>query len=153
MADIASRSRGATIGLLYDLHHIVRSVLHQIREEHRIACYDQETFTSHEPSIRPPTSSTTIRMQPIQGRGRDRELIGEVVVEMVSEVVVKMVREVVVHLSRHYLLPYPHPPTYPSPDTCILPHTYTSPDILLPPQTYTPPSILSHTYTSLPSLV
>ena len=70
MADIASRSRGATIGLVYDLHHIARSVLHKIGEEHRIAGYDQEASSSHGPSIRPPVSSTPVRMQPIRGRGR-----------------------------------------------------------------------------------
>ena len=72
MVDIASRSLGATTGLVYDLHHIVISMLHQIGEEHRIDGYDQEASTSHEPSIRPPVSSTLVRMQPIQGRGRGR---------------------------------------------------------------------------------
>ena len=72
MANIASRSRYATTGLVYKLHHIVRSVLHQIGEEHHIVGYDQEALTSHGPSIRPPVSSTPIRMQPIRGRGRGR---------------------------------------------------------------------------------
>ena len=45
-------------------------MLHQIGEEHRIAGYDQEASISHEPSIRPPVSSTPVCMQPIQGRGR-----------------------------------------------------------------------------------
>ena len=72
MADIASRSRYATTGFVYDLHHIAKSVLHQIGEEHRIADYDQEASTSHGPSIRPPVSSTPVRMQPIRGRGRGR---------------------------------------------------------------------------------
>ena len=70
--DIASRSCGATIRLVYDLHHIARSVLHQIGEEHRIARHDQEASTSRGPSIRPPVSSTQVRMQPIRGRGRGR---------------------------------------------------------------------------------
>ena len=65
MADIASHSRGATIDLVYDLHHIARLVLHKIGEEHRIADCDQEAFTSHGPSIRPSVSSTPVRMQPI----------------------------------------------------------------------------------------
>ena len=65
MTDIASRSRGATTGLEYDLHNIARSVLHQIGEENRITGYDQEASTSHEPSVRPPVSSTQVRMQPI----------------------------------------------------------------------------------------
>ena len=49
MADIVSCSRGATIGLVDDLHHTVRSVLHKIGEEHRIARHDQEVSTSHGP--------------------------------------------------------------------------------------------------------
>ena len=72
MADIASHSCGATTGLVNDLHHIARSVLHHIREEHRIVGYDQEASTSHGPSIKPPVSSTPIRMQSIRGRGRGR---------------------------------------------------------------------------------
>ena len=67
MADITSRSRGATIGLVYNLHHIARSVLHQIE-----AGYDQEASTLHGPSIRPPVSSTPVCMQPIPGKGRER---------------------------------------------------------------------------------
>ena len=81
-------------------------MLHQIGEEHRIVGYDQEASTSHGPSIRPPVSSTPIRMQPIRVEG-EGELIDEVVVEMVDKVMVEMVREVVVHLSRHCLLRYP----------------------------------------------
>ena len=57
---------------MYDLHHIARSVLHPIREEHHIAGHDQEVSTSRGPSIRPSVSSTSIRMQPIRGRGRGR---------------------------------------------------------------------------------
>ena len=72
MADIASRSRGATTRLVYDLHHIVILVSHQIGEEPHIAGYDQEASTSHGPSISPPISSPPICMQPIQGRGRGR---------------------------------------------------------------------------------
>ena len=72
MADIDSRSRYVTTSLVYDLHHITRSVLHQIREEHRIFGYDKEASISHGPSIRPPMSSTPIRMQPIRGRWRGR---------------------------------------------------------------------------------
>ena len=65
MADIVSRSRGATTGLVYNLHHIARSVLLKIGEEYHIAGYDQEASTSHGPSIRPPVSSTPVCMQPI----------------------------------------------------------------------------------------
>ena len=90
MANIAIRSRFATVGALCDIHHIAQSVLHQIREDHRIAGYTQEASTSHEPLIRPPVSFTPSRMQPIRGRGRGRgrkrdgELIAEVVLEMVG---------------------------------------------------------------------
>ena len=68
-------------------------MLHQIGEDHRIAGYAQEASTSHGPSIRPPVSSTSARMQPIQGRGRGREeeLIVKVMVEMVGQVMVKIV--------------------------------------------------------------
>ena len=72
MADIASRSRGAITSLVYDLHHIVRSVLHHIREEHQIVGYYQEASTSHRPSFRPLVSSTQVRMLSIRGRGRGR---------------------------------------------------------------------------------
>ena len=110
MAGIASRSRYATTGLVYNLHHIALSVLHQIGEEHRIASYDHEESTSHGPSIRPPVSSTAVRMQPFEVEGEgEGELIGEVVVEMVGEVMVEMVRAVMVHLSRLCLLRYPPP--------------------------------------------
>ena len=70
MVDIVDRSRFATAGALCDIHHIARSALHQIGEEHRIAGYAQEASTSHGPSIRPPVSSTPSRMQPIRGRGK-----------------------------------------------------------------------------------
>ena len=70
MADLASCSRYVTNGLVYNLHHIARSVLHQIGEEHRIVGYDKEASTSHGPSIRPLVLSTLVRMQPIRGRGR-----------------------------------------------------------------------------------
>ena len=72
MVDIISHSCGATIGLVCDLRHIARSVLHQIREEHRIDVHDQEASTSHGPSIRHSVSSTPVRMQPIRGRGIGR---------------------------------------------------------------------------------
>ena len=72
MADIVSRSSFVTTGALCDIHHIARSVLHQIGEDHRIAGYAQEASTSHRPSIRPPVSSTPSRMQPIRGIGRGR---------------------------------------------------------------------------------
>ena len=105
MADIASRSCYATTGLVCDIHQIARSVLHQIGEERRITDYDQEASTSHGPSIRPPVSSTTVRISPFEVEGEgEGELIAEVMVEMVGEVMVQMVRAVVVHLSRLCLL-------------------------------------------------
>ena len=70
MVNIASCSRGATIGLVCDLHHIARSVLHQIGEERSIAVHDQKASTSHGPSITSPVSSTQIRKLPIWGKGR-----------------------------------------------------------------------------------
>ena len=106
---------------MYDVHHIARSVVHQIGEEHRIADYDQEASTSHGPSIKPPVSSTLI--QPIrgrirgrvdqQGRGRDggrghgRDGEGD-------------------HGTHEMTL-----------STSIPPHTYLSPEIFITPQTYT----------------
>ena len=72
MDDRAIRSRFDTPGALCDIHHIARSVLHQIGEDHHIVGYTQEASTSHEPFIRPPVSSTPSRMQPIRGRGRGR---------------------------------------------------------------------------------
>ena len=72
MVDIASISHGASSYLMYDIHHIVRSVLRLIGEDHHIATHDEEASTSHGPSIRPPVSFTTVRMQRIRGRGRGR---------------------------------------------------------------------------------
>ena len=137
MVDIASCSRYSTTDLVYDLHHIARSVLHQIGEEHRIVGYDQEASTSHGPSIRPPVSSTLVRMQPIRGRGRgrgrvDRRGCG---------------RDGGGH-GRDGEGSHGAPePTLP---TSIPPHTYPSPEIFIPPHTDTSPSIPLHTYTSLP---
>ena len=37
MVEIATKSHGASSSLLYDIHHIIRSVLHLIREEQCIA--------------------------------------------------------------------------------------------------------------------
>ena len=65
MVDIASISHGASSGLLYDSHHIARSVLYLIGEDHCIAAQDEEASTSHGPSIRPRASSTAVKMQPI----------------------------------------------------------------------------------------
>ena len=72
MVEIATLSHGASLGLLYDIHHIARLVLHSIREDQHVVAQDDETSTSHRSSIRPPTSSTAFRMQSIQGRGRGR---------------------------------------------------------------------------------
>ena len=101
MADISSHACYATVGVLCDIHHIARSLLHRIGEDHRIVGYAQEASTSHGPSIRPPVSSTSACMQPIRGRGRgegegegEGELIAEVVVEMVGQVMVQIVTTV-----------------------------------------------------------
>ena len=77
MVDIASRSGGATLGLVYDIHHIATSILWLIGEEHRICTCDEETSTSYGPSIRSPMSPTVIRMYPIRGHGRARRFIDE----------------------------------------------------------------------------
>ena len=136
MANITSRSRYATTGLVYDSHHIARSMLHQIGEEHRIADYNQKASTSHGPSIRPLVPSTPIHMQPIRGRGRgrvDRRGHGR-------------------DGGRGHgrdgeggrgtpLVDIPYFDT---------PHTYPSLEIFIPPQTYTSPSIPLDTYTFLP---
>ena len=135
MADIASRSCYATAGVLCDIHHIARSMLLQIREDHRIAGYAQEASTPHGPSIRPPVSSTPARMQPVRGRGRGRGRVdrrgrgrdggpchgpdsdsGLGTLELTLPISI-------------------HSHTYPSPEMFIPPHTYTSPSI--PPHTYT----------------
>ena len=63
MVDIATISHGASSSFLYDIHHIARSVLHPIGEDQHIAAQDEEASASHGPSIRPPTSSTIVRMQ------------------------------------------------------------------------------------------
>ena len=62
MVDIVIRSRFDTPGALCDIHHIARSVLHQMDQDHRIAGYTQEASTSHDPFIRPPVLSTPSRM-------------------------------------------------------------------------------------------
>ena len=92
MVDIVGHSRFATAGALCNIHHIARSVLHQIGEDHRIARYAQEASTSHGPSIRPPMSSTPSRCSPfeVEGEGEaEGELIAEVVLEMVGQVMVQ----------------------------------------------------------------
>ena len=145
MADIASRSHGATTGLVYGLHHITRSMLHHIEEERSIVGYDKKESTSHGPSFRPLVSSTPIVCSPFEV---------EVEGELIVKVVIEMVREVVVHLNRHYLLPYPpYLPITRYSHTSILLHTYPSPDTFIPPQTYTSPSLPPDTYASLPYVV
>ena len=57
---------------MYDLHYIFKAMLHHIGEEHHIVRHDQEASTSRGPSIRPPMSSTPVRMQPIRGRGKGK---------------------------------------------------------------------------------
>ena len=72
MVEITTLSHVASSSLLYNIHHIARSVLHLIGEHKHIVSQDKEAFTSHGPSIRPLSSSTIVRMQSIRGRGRGR---------------------------------------------------------------------------------
>ena len=104
MADIASRSRGAITSLVYDLHHSVRSVLHHIREEHRILATIKRHLLhiGHHLDLWCHPHKFVCSPFEVEVEG---ELIGKVVVEMVGKVMEEMVREVVVHLSRHCLLP------------------------------------------------
>ena len=69
MVEIASRSAGPTSGALGGIHRIAIDILHVIGEEHRIHFARQSPISSY-PSMRPPVSATTVRMQPIRGRGR-----------------------------------------------------------------------------------
>ena len=46
MDDIASISRGASSSLIYDIHHIVISVLRLIGDDHCIAAHDKEASMS-----------------------------------------------------------------------------------------------------------
>ena len=62
MVEIATISHVASSGLLYDIDHIAKSILRLIGEDQRIASQDEEPLTSHGPSIKPPTSSTIVRM-------------------------------------------------------------------------------------------
>ena len=64
MVEIASGSVGPTSGALGNIHRIAIDILHIIREEHRIHSVCQSPTSSY-PSMRPPVSATTIRMQPI----------------------------------------------------------------------------------------
>ncbi|RVW94352.1 Serine/threonine-protein phosphatase 7 long form-like [Vitis vinifera] len=79
MVEIASRSAGPTSGALGDIHRIAIDILHVIGEEHRIHSLRQSPTSSY-PSMSPPVSATTVRMQPIRGEG-------EVVDEMMGELV------------------------------------------------------------------
>ncbi|RVX06235.1 Serine/threonine-protein phosphatase 7 long form-like [Vitis vinifera] len=54
---------------LGDIHRIAIDILHVIGEEHRIHSLRQSPTSSY-PSMSPPVSATTVRMQPIQGQGR-----------------------------------------------------------------------------------
>ena len=97
MADIAIRSRSDTLGALCDIHHIARSVLHQIGEDHRIAGYTQELrhHMSHLLDLRcrphHHVCSPFEVEREVEGEG---ELIGEVMLEMVGQVIVQTVRAV-----------------------------------------------------------
>ena len=69
MVEIASRSTGPTSGALGDIYRIAIDILHVIGEEHRIHLVLQSPTSSY-PSMRPPISATTVRMQPIKGQGK-----------------------------------------------------------------------------------
>ena len=170
MVDIAGRSCFAIAGALCDIHHIARSVLHQIGEDHRIAVYAQEASTSHGPSIRPPVSSTPSRMYPIRGRGRGRGrgrvdrrgrardggpghgADNDIGISTLGPTIPTSIP------SHTYPLPEMFIPPHTSTSPSLPPHTYTSPSIpphidtspSLPPHTDTSPSILPHTYMSVP---
>ena len=159
MADIVIRSRSDTPGALCDIHHIARSVLHQIGEDHRIAAYTQEASTSHEPFIRPPVSSTPSRMQPVRGRGRGRGGRGVDRRGRARDGGAGHCPDSESGLGT----PEPTMPTsipsytYHSPEPFIPPHTYTSPSIPTHidashslPSHYSSPSILPQTYMSVP---
>ena len=150
MADIASRSRFATTGVLCNIHHIARSVLHKIGEDHRIAGYAQEASTSHGPSIRPPVSSTLARMQLIRGRGRGRGRWGVDCRGRARDGGSGHGPDSDSGLGTlEPTLPTSIPShTYPSPEMFIPLHTCTSPSI--PPHIDTSPSLPPHTYISLP---
>ena len=157
MADIAIRSRSDTPGALCDIHHIARSMLHQIGEDHRIVGYTQEASTSHEPFIRPPVSSTPSRMQPVRGRGRGRGGVDRR--GRARDGGTGHCPDSESGLGT----PEPTMPTsipsysYDSPEPFIPPHTYTSPSIPThidasptPPAHYASPSILPLTYMYVP---
>ena len=147
MVDIAGCSRFATTGALCDIHHIARSVLHQIGEDHRIVGYAQEASTSHGPSIRPPVSSTPSRMQPIRGRGRGRGREGVDRRDRAGDGGPGHAANSANGIGTlEPTLPTTIPShTYPSPEMFIPPHTYPSPSI--PPHINTSPSLPPHTYT------
>ena len=64
MVEIASRFAMPTSSALGDIHRIAIDILHVIGEEHRIHLVLQSPTSSY-PSMRPPVSATTVRMQPI----------------------------------------------------------------------------------------
>ena len=152
MADIANRSRFATASALCDIYHIVRSVLHQIREDHRITEYAQEASISHEPSIRLPCHPHQHVCSPFKVKG-EGEGEGELIVEMVGQVMVQTMTAV--HLSRLCLLRYPpiltpHPRClYPQTLAHHLPYSLTLTYHLPYPHTLTHHLPYSHTLTHL----
>ena len=75
MVEIASRFAGPTSSALGDIHRIAIDILHVIGQEHRIHSLHQSPTSSY-PSMSPPVSTTTIRMQPIRGQGRDSKRDG-----------------------------------------------------------------------------
>ena len=115
---------------MYNLHHIARSMLHQIEEEHRIAGYDQEALfhMGHHLDLQYHPLQFVCNPFKVEVEG---ELTSEAIVEMVGKVMVKMMRDVVVHLSQHCLLPYP-------PYLPITRYFHTSPYLPITRYFYTP---------------
>ena len=64
MVEITSRFAGPASSALGDIHRIAIDILYVIGEDHRIH-FARQSPTSSYPSMRPPVSATTVRMQPI----------------------------------------------------------------------------------------
>ena len=101
MVDIASIFNEASLGLLYNIHYIARSVLRLIGDDHHIATNDEEPSTSN--LLIHPLQLGCSRFE-VEGKG---EVVGEVVVDLM--VVDLVVVDRVVPLMR---LPY-HPLRFP----------------------------------------
>ena len=92
MVVISNRSRFATTGMLCDIHHIARSVLHQIGEDHRIAGALRRLPHNMDHRLDPRCHPLHRVCNPfeVEGEGEaEGELIAEVVLEMVGQVMVQ----------------------------------------------------------------